>query len=64
MTQHSNLPLRAARDMAARVNGTAIHNASHPAAQLKAAAASRGQKLVRAAGSVSSAMTLTAALQM
>jgi len=35
MTQHSNLSLRAARDTAARVNGTTVHNAPHPAAQLK-----------------------------
>jgi len=64
MTQHSNLPLRAARDTAARVNGTTVHNASYLAAQLKTAAASRGQTLVRVAGSLNSAMTLTAALQM
>jgi hypothetical protein len=61
---YSNFPLRAARVTVARVNGTTVHNASHPAAQLKTAAASRGQKLVRAAGSDSSPMTLTAALQM
>jgi len=48
MAQHSNLPLRAASGTAAHVNGTTVHNASHPAAQLKTAAASRGQTLVRA----------------
>jgi len=64
MTQHSNLPLRAARDTAARVNGTTVHNASYPAAQVKASPASHGQTLVRAAGSLSIAVTLTAALQM
>jgi hypothetical protein len=57
MTRHSNFSLRAARDTAARVNGTTLHNASHPAPQLKTAAVSRGQTLVRAAGSVSSVMT-------
>jgi hypothetical protein len=64
MTQHKNFPLNAARDTAARVNGTTRHNAFHPTAQLKTDAASLGQTLVRAASSVGSVMTLTAALQM
>ena len=45
------LPLRAQRDTAARVLSTNVHNAR------------RGGKLARAAGSVSSAMTLTAELR-
>jgi len=47
------------RMTAVRGNGTAVHNFSHKSA----AAARSGEKLVPAAGSVSSAMTLTAALR-
>ena len=41
MTEHSNFPLRAARNRAARGNGTAVHNAPHVAVQHTTAAASR-----------------------
>ena len=54
------LAARAARYRSARGNDTTVHNASHPAARHKTAAASRGVTLVRAVGRVSSAMTLTA----
>ena len=42
ITHSSDFPLRAARDRAARGNGTSIHNAPHLAARHKTAAASRG----------------------
>jgi len=57
------LPARAARDRSARGNGTTGHYASHPAARHKTAANSSGETLVSAAGSVSIAMTFTAALR-
>jgi hypothetical protein len=41
MTQHSNLPLRAARDRAARGNSTTLHIVSYLAARHHTAAASR-----------------------
>ena len=63
MTQQSNVRLRAARDGAARVNSTTVHNVSHPAARHKTAAASREEMLVHAAGSVSRAVTLKAVLR-
>jgi hypothetical protein len=54
---------RAVRGKSARVNGTTCHKASpHPAARNKTTSASSREKLVSAAGSVCSAMTLTAAL--
>ena len=53
MTQYSNFPLRAARDTAARGNDTALHHASRQAARHKSAA-----------GSFSSAVTLTAVLRL
>jgi hypothetical protein len=63
MTQHSNFSLRATHDRAASGNGTTVHNASHVAARnTKVAADSSGEKLVPAAGSVTSDVTLTAAL--
>jgi len=63
LTQHGNFSLRAAHDRAVRGNGTAVHIDSYPAARHKKAAAISGEKLVPAVGSVSSAMTLAAALR-
>jgi hypothetical protein len=63
MTQHSKFSLRAARDRAVLGNGTTVHNVYHPAVRHKTAAASRGETLVPATGSVSIAMFLTAALR-
>jgi len=56
MTQHSNFPVTAARDSAARGKGTTVHNASRLAVLHKTAAGTR------AAGIVSSAVTLRVAL--
>ena len=42
MTQHGNFTLRAARDRAARGNGTTVHNSSRLAARHKTAAAGHG----------------------
>jgi hypothetical protein len=63
MKHHNHFPLREARDRAARANGTTVYNDTHLAARQKTAAASRGETLVPPAGSASSAVTLTAALQ-
>ena len=63
MTQHSNVPHTAARDSSDRGNGVAVHNASHLAARHTTAADSHWQKQIPAASSVSSAVTLTAALR-
>jgi hypothetical protein len=63
MTQHSNVPLRAVRVTTASGNGATVLNASHLAARHTTAADSRGEKPVPAANSVSSAVTLTAALR-
>jgi len=63
MTQHSNVPLGAARVTAARGDGATVQNASHLAARHKTAAANRGETIVPAAGSVSSDVALTAALR-
>jgi ribosomal protein S27E len=63
MTQHSNVPLRAARVTTARGNSSTVHNTCHLAARHKTAADSCGETLVPPAGGVSSAMTLTAALR-
>jgi len=62
MTQYSNFSLRGTRDRAASGNGTAVHNASHLAARHTTAVDSSGERLVPAAGSVTSDVTLTAAL--
>jgi len=64
VTQHSNVPLRATRHTAARENVATVHNASHLAVRHKTAADSHGETPVSATGSVSSAVTLTAALQL
>jgi len=45
MTQHSNFPLRAARDTAPGGNDTTVHNTSHLAARHKTVATSRGETL-------------------
>jgi len=60
MTQHSNFPFTAARDRAARGKGTTVHNVSRLAARHKTAAATSAS--LRAAGIVSSAVTLRVAL--
>jgi hypothetical protein len=58
------LPATAAPGRSAHGNRTTGHSASRQAARHKTTAAvSRGEKLVPAAGSVSSAVTLTAALR-
>lgn len=59
MTQYSNFPLGATRDIATGGNKT-VHNASYLAA--RHTSASSKERLVPAAGSVSSALPLTAAL--
>jgi len=51
-----------ARDRAASGKGTAVHNASHLAARHTTADDRSGKRLVSAAGSVTSDVTLTAAL--
>jgi len=56
VTQHSNLPLRAARDRVVRGNCTTVHNASQLPVRYSTAAASRVATPVLAAGSVSSAV--------
>jgi hypothetical protein len=45
VTQHSNFPLRAARDTAARGNDTTVHSTSHLAAPHETVAASPGEML-------------------
>jgi len=61
MTQHSNFPLRPARDRATPGNDTTLHSASHQAAWLNTATASRGYQHFPTAAGVSTAVTLTAA---
>ena len=62
MRQHSNFSLRATRDRAASGNGTTVHNVPHLAARHVIAADSSGERLVPAAGSVTSDVMLTGAL--
>jgi hypothetical protein len=61
MTQYSSFPLGATRDIATGANGKTVHNASYLAARHTSSASSK-ERLVPAAGSVSSALPLTAAL--
>jgi len=49
-----------ARDRSAGGNSSTVHSASHPAAQRKTAASGRGERLIPAAGSVSSAAEIAA----
>jgi len=58
MTQHSKVPLRAARGI-----GATLRDATRLAARHTTAAASNWERLVHAAGCISSAVTLIAALQ-
>jgi len=60
MTQHSNFPVRAARDIAARGKGTTVHNVSRLAVRHKTAVGTSAS--LRAVGIASSAVTLRVAL--
>lgn len=61
MTQHSYFPLRTTRDIAASGKGKTVHIASYLAARHTSSASGK-ERLVLAAGSVSSALPLTVAL--
>jgi hypothetical protein len=60
MTQHSNFPVTKARDGASRGKGATVHDASRLAARHRTAAGTSAS--LRAAGIVSSAVTLRVAL--